>query len=291
MNATRVSLVHSGTAALEMAALILGIEPGDEVIVPSYTFVTTASAFALRGAHLRFVDICPDTLNLCPKQLEAAISPRTRVIVPVHYAGLACEMDPIMAIARANNLYVVEDAAQAYGATYKHKKLGSFGDIGCFSFHGTKNISCGEGGAITINNPELKMRAEIVREKGTNRSAFFRGEVDKYTWRELGSSFLPSEITAAFLLPQLQKCDEITDKRRTLWERYHNQLSSSKNFVTPQRNEDSVHNAHIFYILTQNLKHREQLREKLLEKNIQATSHYLPLHLSPMGKKKWNVHR
>ncbi|MDB2419274.1 dTDP-4-amino-4,6-dideoxygalactose transaminase [Amylibacter sp.] len=278
-------LVHSGTAALEMAALILNVNSNDEVILPSYTFVTTASAFALRGAKLKFVDICSKTLNLQVCQLKKAITEKTKVIVPVHYAGLSCNMDEILSIADKCNAYVVEDAAQAYGSSYRGDRLGSLGDIGCFSFHGTKNISCGEGGAITINNLKLVKRAEVIREKGTDRSAFFRGEVDKYTWRALGSSYLPSELTAAFLLPQLKNCDQINEKRLYLWDRYYNNLKGTQYFKLPEIFEDRRHNGHIFYLVARHIEDRENLRKILIQNGIVAASHYVPLHSSDMGQK------
>ena len=245
-------LTHSCTAALEMAALLLDIQPGDEIIMPSFTFVSTANAFVLRGGVPVFVDIREDTLNLDERLIEAAITPRTKAIVPVHYAGVACEMDTIMAIARRHGLKVVEDAAQGVMSSYKGRALGSIGDLGAYSFHETKNVISGEGGALLVNDPELALRAEIIREKGTDRSRFFRGEVDKYTWQEVGSSFLPGELIAAFLWAQLEEAERITNDRLASWARYHELLEplEAKGILRrPVIPEGCQHNAHMYYVL------------------------------------------
>lgn len=245
-------LTHSCTAALEMAALLLDIEPGDEIIMPSYTFVSTANAFVLRGGVPIFIDIREDTLNLDERLIESAITPRTRAIVPVHYAGVACEMDTIMAIAKRYGLRVVEDAAQGVMATYKGRALGSIGDLGAYSFHETKNVISGEGGALLVNDPSLAMRAEIIREKGTDRSCFFRGEVDKYTWQEVGSSFLPGELIAAFLWAQLEEAERITESRLEIWQRYNTllePLEAQGLLRRPIVPEECKHNAHMYYVL------------------------------------------
>ncbi len=281
-------LTHSCTAALEMAAILAGIQPGDEVIMPSYTFVSTANAFVLRGAVPVFVDIRPDTLNIDEKLIESAITPRTRAIVPVHYAGVACDMDVIMDIANRNNLMVIEDAAQAVMAGYKGRALGSIGHLGCFSFHETKNIISGEGGALLINDPVLVERAEIIREKGTNRSKFCRGQVDKYTWVDIGSSYLPGEIVAAFLWAQTQEAIDITSNRLKIWEKYHEafrvleQSGHLRRAVIP---EDCEHNAHMYYLLLNNSEDRASFIAYMKKKDIHCVFHYVPLHSSPYGLK------
>ncbi|QVW22180.1 dTDP-4-amino-4,6-dideoxygalactose transaminase [Pseudomonas hormoni] len=286
-------LTHSCTAALEMAALLLDIQPGDEVILPSYTFVSTANAFVLRGAIPVFVDIRTDTLNLDEKLIEAAITPRTKAIVPVHYAGVSCEMDTIMHIARNHGLKVVEDAAQGVMSSYKGRALGSIGDIGAFSFHETKNVISGEGGALLVNDPQLSLRAEIIREKGTDRSRFFRGQVDKYTWQEVGSSFLPGELIAAFLWAQLEEASSITDKRLTIWDYYHAALAplEEKGLLRrPFVPDDCQHNAHMYYVLLAPGVDRQSVLEGLKRNNISAVFHYVPLHSSPGGQRYGRVH-
>jgi dTDP-4-amino-4,6-dideoxygalactose transaminase len=283
-------LTHSCTAALEMAAILCGIQPGDEVILPSYTFVSTANAFVLRSAVPVFVDIRPDTLNIDEKLIEAAITAKTKVIVPVHYAGVACEMDSIMAIADRRKLLVVEDAAQAVLSTYKGRALGSIGHFGCLSFHETKNIISGEGGALLVNDARFVERAEIIREKGTNRSQFFRGEVDKYTWVDIGSSYLPSELVSAFLYAQLEHADEIIAKRRSICAAYATQLNGLQQagrLRLPVFDEDS--NGHMFYILLDSLVTRSKLIAHLKAQGILPVFHYVPLHSSPAGKKYGRV--
>ena len=285
-------LTHSCTAALEMAALLLDIQPGDEVIMPSYTFVSTANAFVLRGAVPVFVDIRPDTLNLDERLIEAAITPKTRAIVPVHYAGVACEMDSILAIARKHGLAVVEDAAQGVMSTYKGRALGSIGDLGAFSFHETKNVISGEGGALLVNDPALASRAEMIREKGTDRSRFFRGEVDKYTWQEVGSSFLPGEITAAFLWAQLQEAQAITDSRLAIWDNYHDALSALElqgALRRPIVPESCQHNAHMYYVLIAPGLDRQVVVDELKRHDIYSVFHYVPLHSSPAGARYGRV--
>lgn len=279
-------LTHSCTAALEMAAILADIQPGDEVIMPSYTFVSTANAFVLRGAVPVFVDIRPDTLNLDERLIEAAITPRTKAIVPVHYAGVACAMETIMAIAHHHNLVVIEDAAQGVMATYNDQPLGSLGDLGCYSFHETKNIISGEGGALLINNPRFADRAEIIREKGTNRSQFFRGQLDKYTWVDLGSSYLPSELVAAFLWAQMQAASAITARRLALWNRYHQAfeaLEIAGRLSRPQIADLCGHNAHLYYLLLADLEDRTRFISRLKQRNVQAVFHYIPLHTAPSG--------
>ncbi|MDO9053686.1 MAG: dTDP-4-amino-4,6-dideoxygalactose transaminase [Gallionella sp.] len=278
-------LTHSCTGALEMAAILCDIQPGDEVILPSYTFVSTANAFVLRGAVPVFVDIRPDTLNLDEELIEAAITPRTRVIVPVHYAGVPCEMDRIMAIAEKHKLLVVEDAAQALLSTYKGRALGSIGHFGCLSFHETKNIISGEGGALLVNDARFAERAEVIREKGTNRSQFFRGEVDKYTWMDIGSSYLPSELVSAFLYAQLERADEIIAKRRSICSAYAMQLAplqQSGKLRIADFDDDS--NGHLFYVLLDNLTTRSKLIVHLKAQGINPVFHYVPLHSSPAGR-------
>lgn len=284
----KVLLTTSGTAALEMAALLCGIEPGDEVILPSYTFSSTANAFVLAGARLVFVDVRPDTMNIDETKIEAAITDRTRVICVVHYAGVACEMDTIMGIAQRHSLKVVEDAAQAVMSTYKGKALGTIGDFGCFSFHETKNYSMGEGGALLIRDPKDNEPAEILREKGTNRSMFFRGQVDKYTWVDYGSSYLPSELNAAYLWGQLELADEVNDDRLASWALYHEllaPLASAGYIEIPQIPEDCVHNAHMFWIKAADIDERTRLIEYLRDRGIGSVFHYIPLHSAPAGLK------
>lgn len=284
--AKKALIVHSGTAALEMAALLCDIKPGDEFICPSYTFVSTANAFVLRGAVPVFVDVHPETMNIDETKIEAAITPKTKVIVPVHYAGVACEMDTIMDIAARHNLLVVEDAAQGVCSTYKGRALGTIGHMGCYSFHETKNFICGEGGAIVINDERFVERAEIIREKGTNRSLFFRGMVDKYTWVDIGSSYLPSELNAAYLLPQLENSATITEKRMAAWNEYHRLLApleAAGKLRRPVIPATSEHNAHMYYILLPDLETRTRLMAKLKEYGISAVFHYIPLHTAPKG--------
>lgn len=286
-------LTTSGTQALEMAALLSDIQPGDEVILPSYTFVSTANAFVLRGAKLVFVDIRPDTMNIDEKLIEDAITDKTRAIVPVHYAGVGCEMDTIMDIAKRHNLVVVEDAAQGVNAFYKGRALGSIGDYGCFSFHETKNYSMGEGGAILINRPEQIEDAEIIREKGTDRSRFFRGQVDKYTWVNIGSSFLPSDINAAYLMAQLEMADEINENRLQSWTRYNEglqDLAQEGVIDLPYIPEECAHNAHMFYIKTKDMEERKALISYLKERDIAAVFHYVPLHSAPAGLRFGRFH-
>lgn len=283
----KVLLTTSCTHALEMSALLLDIQPGDEVIVPSYTFVSTINAFVLRGAQPIFADVRPDTLNLDERQLEQLITPRTRAIVPVHYAGVGCEMDTIMALAQAHNISVVEDNAQGLFGKYKGQYLGTFGAFATQSFHETKNINCGEGGALLINDPQYIERAEILREKGTNRSRFFRGQVDKYTWVDVGSSYLPSDMLAAYLYAQLEKRNEIQTKRQRIWETYYRHLQdwAEENTVqlpyVPPHCEQTYH---MFYLLLPSLKQRQALIEHLTSQNIASVFHYQPLHLSQMGQ-------
>lgn len=286
-------LTTSGTQALEMAALLSDIQPGDEVILPSYTFVSTANAFVLRGAKLVFVDIRPDTMNIDEKLIEDAITDKTRAIVPVHYAGVGCEMDTIMDIAKRHNLVVVEDAAQGVNAFYKGRALGSIGDYGCFSFHETKNYSMGEGGAILINRPEQIEDAEIIREKGTDRSRFFRGQVDKYTWVNIGSSFLPSDINAAYLMAQLEMADEINENRLQSWTRYNEglqDLAQEGVIELPYIPEECAQNAHMFYIKTKDMEERKALISYLKERDIAAVFHYVPLHSAPAGLRFGRFH-
>lgn len=281
-------LTTSGTAALEMAALLCGIEEGDEVILPSYTFSSTATAFVLAGARLVFVDIRPDTMNIDESKIEAAITDRTKVIVPVHYAGVGCDMEKIMDIAQRYGLKVVEDAAQAIMSSYRDKALGTFGDFGCFSFHETKNYSMGEGGALLINNPAYNDQAEILREKGTNRARFFRGQVDKYTWVDYGSSYLPSDMNAAYLWAQLEQADRINDNRLEMWNRYHDAFAKYANgegLSLPVIPDECTHNAHMFYVKLADLDERTAFIQHLKDNGVQATFHYVPLHSSPAGRK------
>ncbi len=286
--ASKVLLTTSCTHALEMAALLCDIKEGDEVIMPSYTFVSTANAFVLCGAKIIFVDIRPDTMNIDETKIEDAITDKTKVIVPVHYAGVACEMDTIMDIAKRHNLMVVEDAAQGLMSTYKGKTLGTIGDFGCISFHETKNYSMGEGGALYINDTKYIDDAEIIREKGTNRSKFFRGQVDKYTWVNVGSSYLPSDMNAAYLWAQLEIADEINDHRLELWNAYYEGLKPLEEggFIElPIIPDECEHNAHMFYIKTKDLEERTELIKHLKENEIMAVFHYIPLHTAPAGKK------
>lgn len=286
-------LTHSCTASLEMAALLAEIQPGDEVIMPSYTFVSTANAFVLRGGIPVFVDIRPDTLNIDEKLIEAAITPRTKAIVPVHYAGVGCEMDTIMAIANKHNLLVIEDAAQGVMSTYKGKALGAIGHMGAYSFHETKNIISGEGGALLVNDEKFMHRAEIIREKGTNRSQFYRGQVDKYTWQDVGSSYLPSEDIAAFLFAQLEKAEFITLRRMDKWNIYHTALEGLEKkgiLRRPIIPAECQHNAHMYYILLESIEHRTELITQFKKRDIHPVFHYIPLHSSPGGRRFARAH-
>lgn len=287
-DAKKALLTTSCTHSLEMAALLLNIQPGDEVIMPSFTFVSTADAFVLRGAKIVFVDIRPDTMNIDETLIEQAITEKTKAIVPVHYAGVSCEMDAITDIAKRHNLAVVEDAAQGVMAEYKGRALGTMGSFGCYSFHETKNYSMGEGGALLINNADDIENAEIIREKGTDRSRFLRGQVDKYTWVNYGSSYLPSDMNAAFLLAQLEQADKINDDRLASWQRYYDGLSDLQKqgkVVLPFVPEECKHNAHMFYIKTGSLDERTRFISYLKENGIGAVFHYVPLHSAPAGKK------
>lgn len=290
---SKALLTHSCTAALEMTALLLDIQPGDEIIMPSYTFVSTANAFVLRGGIPVFVDIRDDTLNLDERLIEPAITPRTKAIVPVHYAGVACEMDTIMSIARQHDLKVVEDAAQGVMASYKGRALGSIGDLGAYSFHETKNVTSGEGGALLVNDQNLAQRAEIIREKGTDRSRFFRGEVGKYTWQEVGSSFLPGELSAAFLWAQLEEADRITKERLVSWQRYHELMEPLERqglLRRPIVPADCQHNAHMYYVLLPPEIDRQKVLSELKENDIFSVFHYIPLHSAPAGQRYGRVH-
>ena len=285
----RALLTHSCTAALEMSAILAGIGPGDEVIMPSYTFVSTANAFALRGAVPVFVDIRPDTCNIDENLIEEAITERTKAIVPVHYAGVACEMDKIMALARKYDLLVIEDAAQGVMSSYKGQALGAIGHLGAYSFHETKNISSGEGGALLVNDQRFVDRAEIIREKGTNRSQFFRGQVDKYTWVDIGSSYLPGEVIAAFLWAQMSEADSITDRRIAIWNRYHEAMAGLEAdglLRRPVIPAECQHNAHMYYILLESLEKRTELIRKLQNLGVNTVFHYVPLHDSPEGLRR-----
>ena len=291
--AAKVLLTTSCTHATELAALLLDIQPGDEVIMPAYTFVSTADAFVLRGATAVFVDINPKTMNIDENLIEDAITEKTKAIVPVHYAGVSCEMDKIMEIAKKHNLYVVEDAAQGVMSTYKGKALGTIGDYGCYSFHETKNYSMGEGGALLIRDGKNAELAEIIREKGTNRSKFFRGQIDKYTWVEAGSSYLPSDMNAAYLWAQLQKADEINENRLQSWNRYYEglkDLEEAGKIELPYIPEYCEHNAHMFYIKAKNLEERSALISYLKENGVTAVFHYIPLHTAPAGKEYGRFH-
>lgn len=286
-------LTHSCTAALEIAALLLDLQPGDEVIMPSFTFVSTANAFVLRGAVPVFVDVREDNLNIDEKLIEAAITSRTRAIAVVHYAGVACEMDTIMEIAGRHGLMVVEDAAQGVMAKYKGRDLGSIGHLGAYSFHETKNVISGEGGCLLVNSPEFEVRAEIIREKGTDRSRYFRGEVDKYTWQEMGSSFLPGELIAAFLWAQLEDADRITNERLASWGKYHDLLKKFEDdglLRRPIIPKECQHNAHMYYILLAPSVNRTHVLDAFKANNIAAVFHYVPLHSSPAGQKYGRSH-
>lgn len=287
-HAQKVLLTTSGSTALDMAALLCGIRPGDEVILPSYTFSSTANSFVLAGAKLVFVDIRPDTMNIDEGKIEAAITDRTKVIVPMHYAGVACEMDTIMDIAKRHGLMVVEDAAQGVMSTYKGRALGTIGDFGCFSFHETKNYSMGEGGALVVNNTAFDEQAEILREKGTNRAKFFRGQVDKYTWVDFGDSYLPSELNAAYLWAQLEQADEINNNRLASWNAYWNAflpLAQAGKLELPVIPEGCVHNAHMFYVKLKNLQERTAFISYMKEHGVLCVFHYIPLHSAPAGLK------
>ena len=289
----RALLTTSCTSALDLAALLLDIESGDEVIMPSYTFVSTANAFVLRGAVPVFVDIREDTLNLDERLIEAAITPRTRAIVPVHYAGVSCEMDSIIAIARRHDLRIVEDAAQGIMAGYKGRALGAIGDLGGFSFHETKNVISGEGGSLLVRDPDLALRAEIMREKGTDRGRFFRGEVDKYTWQDVGSSFLPSEFIAAFLWAQLEEAELITRERLAIWQRYHEMLAPLEQqglLRRPIVPADCQQNGHMYYVLLAPQIDRQAVLNELNSNGIHSVFHYVPLHSSPAGVRFGRAH-
>ena len=292
-NAQKVLLTTSGTTALDMAALMCDLQPGDEVILPSFTFSSTATAFVLAGATLVFVDVRPDTMNIDETKIEAAITEKTKVIVPVHYAGVACEMDTIMDIAKRHHLMVVEDAAQGVMSTYKGKALGTIGDFGCFSFHETKNYSMGEGGAILINDPKYNERAEILREKGTNRSKFYRGQVDKYTWINFGDSYLPSDMNAAYLWAQLEVAEEINNDRLRIYDTYYNAfkyLEEAGKLELPIVPQGCVHNAHMFFLKCRSLEERTALINYLKDNDILAVFHYVPLHSAPAGEKFGRFH-
>lgn len=287
-NAQKVLLTTSGTTALDMAMLLCNLQPGDEVILPSYTFSSTATSAVLAGAKLVFVDVRPDTMNIDENKIEDAITDRTKVIIAMHYAGVACEMDTIMDIAKRHNLIVVEDAAQGVMSKYKGKYLGTIGTFGCYSFHETKNYSMGEGGALVINDPEYNERAEILREKGTNRAKFFRGQVDKYTWVDFGDSYLPSELNAAYLWAQLLNADEINDNRIATWNRYYQGLQTMAKegkFEIPTVPEECEHNAHMFYLKCKDLKERSEFIKFMKEKELFCVFHYIPLHSAPAGEK------
>lgn len=287
-NAKKVLLTTSGSTALDMAALLCDLQPGDEVILPSFTFSSTANSFVLAGAKLVFVDIRPDTMNIDENKIEEAITDKTRVICPVHYAGVACEMDKIMEIAKKYNLMVVEDAAQGVMSTYKGRALGTIGDFGCYSFHETKNYSAGEGGAILINNADYIEKAEILREKGTNRAQFFRGQVAKYNWVDFGDSYLQSDLNAAYLWAQLETADEINDNRLETWKTYYEAFKPLKDkgvIELPTIPKDCVHNAHMFYIKTKDLDTRQEYIKFMKENDILCVFHYVPLHSAPAGLK------
>lgn len=291
--ARRALLTHSCTAALELSALLLDLQPGDEVIMPSFTFVSTANAFVLRGAVPVFVDIRPDTLNLDERLVEAAITSRTRAICVVHYAGVACEMDTILDIARRHGLHIVEDAAQGIYSTYKNRPLGAIGDLGCLSFHETKNIISGEGGALLTRNEAFAERAEVIREKGTNRSRFFRGQVDKYTWVDVGSSYLPSELIAAFLAAQLEEGERINATRMATWERYHAWAAPPEAeglLRRPVVPADCTHNAHMYYLLLPSLESRTRFIAEMKGRGVNTVFHYVPLHSAPAGRQFGRAH-
>lgn len=286
-NIKKALLTTSCTDALEMAAILINIEPGDEVIMPSYTFVSTANAFVLRGAKIVFADSYENNPNIDADKIEALITSKTKAIVPVHYAGVACDMDKIMSIAKKHNLFVIEDAAQAIDSQYKGKPLGSIGHLATFSFHETKNIISGEGGLLAINDEQFMDRAEIIWEKGTNRAAFWRGEVDKYNWVDVGSSFLPSEIVAAFLWAQLENLEEIQKKRKEIWNLYLEKLKGNLNFKTPLIPDYATNNAHMFYLVCKSIEDRDQLINNLNLNNISAVFHYISLHKSPYFKNQY----
>ena len=291
--AQKVLLTTSGTTALEMATILCGLKEGHEVILPSYTFSNTATSIVLTGAKLVFVDIRPDTMNIDETKIEAAITDKTRAIIVVHYAGVACEMDTIMDIARRHNLKVIEDAAQGVMSTYRGRYLGTIGDFGCYSFHETKNYSMGEGGALVINHPEYNERAEILREKGTNRAKFFRGQVDKYTWVDYGSSYLPSDLNAAYLYAQLEKADEINEKRLKIWNCYNEafkNLQEAGKLELPTIPDECVHNAHMYYIKLKDLKQRTEFLSYMRENGICSVFHYIPLHSSSAGMRFGTFH-
>lgn len=292
-SAKHVLLTTSCTHALEMAAVLCDIRPGDEVILPSYTFVSTADAFVQRGANLVFVDIRPDTMNIDETKIEDAITEKTKAIVPVHYAGVSCEMDKIMELAEKYHLTVIEDAAQGIMSTYKGRALGTIGDYGCFSFHETKNYSMGEGGALLIRDPKNVERAEIIREKGTNRAKFFRGQIDKYTWVDAGSSYLPGDMNAAYLMAQLDAADVIFDDRMRSWNLYYEllkPLADAGKIELPYIPEHCTHNAHMFYVKAKNLEERTKLIDYLKENGVQAVFHYIPLHTAPAGQRFGRFH-
>ena len=282
---SKILLTTSCTHAIEMAAILIGLEPGDEVIMPSYTFVSTANPFILRGAKIVFVDINPRCMNIDENLIEKAITTKTKAIVVVHYAGVSCNMDKIMHISNSRNLYVIEDAAQAITSKYNGKKLGTIGHFGCLSFHETKNIQCGEGGALIINRSEYNLRAEIIREKGTNRSIFLRGQVDKYTWKDVGSSYLPSELNAAFLLAQLEEIEQIQNTRKVLWFCYFDNLKNIKDISLPYLPDYTTNNYHMFYIKVKDIYTRSKLIQYLSTFEISAAFHYIPLHSSEAGLK------
>jgi len=291
--APKALLTTSGTTALEMAAILLNIEPGDEVIMPSFTFVSTANAYALRGAKIVFVDVDPKTMNIDPECVRAAITPKTKAVVPVHYAGVCCDMDALQAICDEYHLLMSEDAAQAVGSFYKGRPAGTLSEVGCFSFHETKNFSMGEGGAVVLNNTLLVDRAEIIREKGTDRSRFYRGLVDKYTWVDIGSSFLPSELNAAYLLAQLEVNEEITASRMARWNQYHEAFKELEKQGLVERMyvpEDCQHNAHMYYFVLNSLDERNALIDYLRERDIMAVFHYIPLHSAAAGLKYGRFH-
>ncbi len=289
----KVLLTTSCSHALEMSSLLCNIQPGDEVIMPSYTFVSTANAFVLRGAVIVFVDIRPDTMNIDENLIEAAITPKTKAIVPVHYAGVGCEMDKITEIAKKYDLLVVEDAAQGVLAYYKGRALGSIGDLGCYSFHETKNYSMGEGGAVLVNNPDMYERSEIIREKGTNRSRFLRGQIDKYTWVDVGSSYLPSDMNAAYLYAQLEKADEINENRLASWQKYFDAFASLEAAGFAERPfipAECSHNAHMFYLKVRDIAQRSELISYLKEQGVMAVFHYVPLHSAEAGLRFGRFH-
>ena len=292
-SAQKVLLTTSGTSALDMASILCDFQPGDEVILPSYTFSSTATSIILGGGVLRFVDIRPDTMNIDEKLIEEAITPRTKAIIVVHYAGVACEMDTIMDIAKRHNLKVIEDAAQGVMSKYKGKALGTIGDFGCYSFHETKNYSMGEGGALVINDSNYNEKAEILREKGTNRSKFFRGEIDKYTWVDFGDSYLPSELNAAYLWAQLLKADDINKSRKNTWDIYYSELKTLQDegkLQLPHIPAECEHNAHMFYVKLKDLEERTSFIKFLKEREIGCVFHYIPLHSAPAGLKFGKFH-